>query len=161
MKPQQKLFPFLWFATDAEEAARFYASTFPDSRINGSYALQSDTPSGPPGSVKVVDFTLLGQRFCAMTAGRHDSFNDAVSFMVECEDQAEVDRYWNTLLANGGKPLACGWLADRWGLRWQITPRMLNEAMAGADKARAKRVGDAMLTMVKLDIAALEKAAKG
>ena len=158
MKARGKIFPFLWYAKDAEEAARFYASIFPDSRVDGVYALQAESPSGPPGSVVVVDFTLLGQRFQAMTAGPHDEFNDAISLMVECDTQEELDRYWNGLLAGGGEPLACGWLKDRYGVRWQITPRVLNELMAGKDKARAKRVAEAMMQMVKLDIAAIEKA---
>ena len=158
MKARGKIFPFLWYAKDAEEAARFYASIFPDSRVDSVSAMQAESPSGPPGSVVVVDFTLLGQRVQAMTAGPHDEFNDAISLMVECETQEELDRYWDGLLAGGGEPLACGWLKDRYGVRWQITPRVLNELMAGKDKARAKRVGEAMMQMVKLDIEALEKA---
>jgi len=158
MKARGKIFPFLWYAKDAEEAARFYASIFPDSRVDSVSAMQAESPSGPPGSVVVVDFTLLGQRFQAMTAGPHDEFNDAISIMVECDTQEELDRYWDGLLAGGGEPLACGWLKDRYGVRWQITPRVLNELMAGKDKARAKRVGEAMMQMVKLDIEALEKA---
>ena len=158
MKARGKIFPFLWYAKDAEEAARFYASIFPDSRVDSVSAMQAESPSGPPGSVVVVDFTLMGQRFQAMTAGPHDEFNDAISLMVECDTQEELDRYWDGLLAGGGEPLACGWLKDRYGVRWQITPRVLNELMAGKDKARAKRVGEAMMQMVKLDIEALEKA---
>jgi predicted 3-demethylubiquinone-9 3-methyltransferase (glyoxalase superfamily) len=118
----------------------------------------SESPSGPPGSVKVVDFTLFGQRFQAMSAGPHHEFNDAISIVVLCDDQAELDRYWNALLQGGGKPQACGWLVDRFGLRWQIVPAVLEEMMRGKDPARSKRVTDAMLKMVKLDIAALEKA---
>jgi predicted 3-demethylubiquinone-9 3-methyltransferase (glyoxalase superfamily) len=156
-----KLYPFLWYAKDAEEAARFYASVFPDSRVEKVVAMQSESPSGPPGSVKVVDFILLGQRFQAMTAGPHHDFNDAISFVVVCDDQAELDRYWNAIVEHGGVPQACGWIADRYGLRWQITPKFLQEAMGGRDAARAKRVTDAMLKMVKLDIAALVRAAEG
>jgi predicted 3-demethylubiquinone-9 3-methyltransferase (glyoxalase superfamily) len=156
-----KLFPFLWYARDAEGAARFYASIFPDSRVERVSIMQSESPSGPPGSVKVVDFTLLGQRFQAMTAGPHQEFNDAISFMVECDDQAELDRYWKGLLKGGGKEVACGWLTDRFGVRWQVTPRMLNDLMASKDKALSKRVTDAMMKMVKLDIAQLEEAAWG
>src|SRR5438105_13907431 len=121
-----KIFPFLWFAKDAEGAARFYASIFPDSRVNGVTALQSESPSGPPGSVKVVEFTLFGQRFQAMSAGPHHEFNDAVSMVVMSDDQAELDGYWNALLAGGGKPQACGWLIDRFGLRWQIVLAVLS-----------------------------------
>jgi predicted 3-demethylubiquinone-9 3-methyltransferase (glyoxalase superfamily) len=160
-KGRAKIFPFLWYAKEAEEAAAFYASVFPDSRVERVSALQSESPSGPPGSVKVVDFTLLGQRFQAMTAGPHDKFNDAISLMVECDDQAEVDRYWNALLEGGGKTVACGWLTDRYGVRWQIVPRQLNDWLGDADPARAKRVGDAMLQMIKIDLPTLEKAYRG
>ncbi len=153
-----KILPFLWYAKEAEEAARFYASTFPDSRVNSVSAMQSESPSGPPGSVKVVDFTLFGQPFRAMTAGRHDEFNDSISLMVLCDDQAELDRYWNALLSGGGKPVACGWLTDRFGLRWQLVPAALEEMMRDKDPARSKRVSDAMMKMVKLDVAALERA---
>lgn len=156
-----KIYPFLWYATEAEQAARYYASIFPDSRVDRVTAMQSDSPSGPPGSVKVVDFTLMGQRFQAMTAGPHHDFNDAVSLMVECEDQAEIDRYWNALLKDGGKEVACGWLNDKFGLRWQIVPAMLQEWMSDPDHARSKRVSDAMLQMVKLDVATLKRAYEG
>ena len=115
MKARGKIFPFLWYAKDAEAAVRFYASILPDSRVDSVNAMQAESPSGPPGSVVVVDFTLLGQRFQAMTAGPHDEFNDAISLMVECDTQEELDRYWNGLLAGGGEPLACGWLKDRYG----------------------------------------------
>jgi predicted 3-demethylubiquinone-9 3-methyltransferase (glyoxalase superfamily) len=158
---RQKIFPFLWYAKEAEAAARFYASIFPDSRVERVTPMLSESPSGPPGSVKVVDFVLFGQRFQAMTAGPHDDFNDAISLMVECEDQEEVDRYWNALLEGGGKPVACGWLIDRYGVRWQIIPAILDELMRDPDEARARRVSDAMLQMVKIDVAALKKAARG
>ena len=157
-KGRSKIYPFLWYAKEAEEAARFYASIFPDSRVDSVTPMLSESPSGPPGSVKVVDFTLLGQRFQAMTAGPHHEFNDAISIRVDCEDQAELDRYWDALLQGGGKPQACGWLIDRFGLRWQVTPTVLDEMMRDKDPARAKRVSDAMLNMIKLDIATLEKA---
>ena len=153
-----KICPFLWYAREAEEAARFYASIFPDSRVDRVAALQSESPSGPPGSVKVVDFTLFGQPFRAMSAGPHDEFNDAISLTVLCDDQAELDRYWKALLEGGGKPQACGWLIDRFGVRWQITPAVLEEMIRDADPERSKRASDAMLQMVKLDIATLEKA---
>jgi predicted 3-demethylubiquinone-9 3-methyltransferase (glyoxalase superfamily) len=156
--PRSKIFPHLWYAKEAEEAARFYASIFPDSRVDRVTAMMSESPSGPPGSVKVVDFTLFGQPFQAMTAGPHHDFNDAISMVVLCENQAELDRYWDALLTGGGQPQACGWLIDRFGLRWQIVPRVMEELMADRDPARSKRVSDAMLQMVKLDIAALEKA---
>ena len=156
-KTRAKIFPHLWYAKEAEEAARFYCSIFPDSRVDRITPLLSDTPSGPAGSVKVVDFTLFGQRFQAISAGPHHEFNDAISIVVLCNDQAELDRYWNALL-EGGKAQACGWLIDRFGLRWQIVPAILDEMMRDKDPARSKRVTDAMLKMVKLDIAALEKA---
>ncbi len=161
MAAKQKIFPFLWYAKEAVEAAELYTSIFPDSRVNNVTTMQSESPSGPPGSVKVVDFTLFGQRFQAMTAGKHHDFNDAISLYVECEDQAELDRYWNALLQGGGKPVACGWLTDKFGVRWQIVPRVMDEMMADKDPARSKRVTDAMMKMVKLDIAELEKAYRG
>jgi predicted 3-demethylubiquinone-9 3-methyltransferase (glyoxalase superfamily) len=157
-QPQTKIFPHLWYAKHAEEAAAFYASIFPDSRVNSVTPLLSESPSGPPGSVKVVDFTLIGQRFRAVTAGPHHEFNDAISIVVECDDQAELDRYWDALLKDGGKPQACGWLIDRFGLRWQIVPAVLDEWMRDADPARSKRVSDAVMKMVKLDIPTLEQA---
>ena len=153
-----KIYPFFWYAKEAEEAAKFYASVFPNSRVDRVVTMQSESPSGPPGSVKVVDFTLFGQKFQAMTAGPHHDFNDAISMVVECDDQAELDRYWSALLRNGGQPQACGWLIDRFGLRWQIVPAGLVKMMADPDPVRSKRVSDAMLQMIKLDIAELEKA---
>lgn len=157
----KKIFPHLWYARDAEQAARFYASIFPNSSVDRVTTMQSESPSGPPGSVAVVDFTLFGQPFQAMSAGPHHDFNDAISMVVLCEDQAELDRYWNALLEAGGKPQACGWLTDKWGVRWQIVPRVLDELMADSDRERSKRVTDAMLKMVKLDVAALEAAHRG
>ena len=153
-----KLFPHLWYAKEAEEAARFYASIFPDSRVDRVTPLMSESPSGPPGSVKIVDFTLFGQRLQAISAGPHHEFNDAISMVVPCDDQAELDRYWNALLEGGGKPQACGWLIDRFGLRWQIVPAALDEMLRDPDPARTKRVSDAFLQMIKLDIATLEAA---
>ena len=155
---RSKIYTHLWYAREAEEAAKFYASIFPDSRVDGVWTLPTDSPSGPAGAVRVVDFTLFGQRFQAMTAGPHHEFNDAISIVVLCEDQAELDRYWNALLQGGGKPQACGWLIDRFGVRWQIVPRLLDELMKANDAVRGKRVADAMLKMVKLDIATLQKA---
>jgi predicted 3-demethylubiquinone-9 3-methyltransferase (glyoxalase superfamily) len=156
----QKITPFLWYAKEAEEAARFYCSMFPDSRIGRVTTMQSESPSGPPGSVKVVDFGLFGQRFTAMSAGPLDPFNHAISFVVNCEDQAEVDRYWNSLL-EGGSAEQCGWLRDRYGVAWQIVPTALAKLMADPDAVRAKRVSDAMLKMVKIDVAALHAAYDG
>jgi predicted 3-demethylubiquinone-9 3-methyltransferase (glyoxalase superfamily) len=153
-----KIVPFLWYAKEAEEAARLYASIFPDSRVDRVTALMSESPSGPPGSVKVVEFTLFGQPFQAMTAGPHHDFNDAISMLVLCEDQSEVDRYWNAILESGGKAQACGWITDRFGVRWQIVPRALEEMMRDKDPVRSKKASDAMLKMIKLNVATLEKA---
>jgi predicted 3-demethylubiquinone-9 3-methyltransferase (glyoxalase superfamily) len=157
-KVTAKIVPFFWYAKDAEEAAKFYASIFPDSHVDRVMSMLSVSPSGPPGSVKVVDFTLFGQRFQAMSAGPHHDFNDAISMVVLCDDQAELDRYWNALLSGGGKEQACGWLNDKYGVRWQIVPARLVDMMADKDAGRSKRISDAMLTMIKLDIAALEAA---
>ena len=154
----QKIMPFFWYNKEAEEAVAFYVKVFPDSRINNISALQSESPSGPPGSVKVVEFTLMGQNFCAMTAGPHDQFNDAISMMVLCEDQQELDRYWYALLEGGGKEIACGWLHDRFGVRWQIVPRIHMEMMKDPDPVKSKKVTDEMMKMVKFDIEKLKKA---
>jgi len=156
----QKITPFLWYAKEAEEAAKFYTSIFPDSRVTRVTAMPAESPSGPPGSVKIVEFLLFGQSFTAMSAGPLDPVNHAVSFVVECDDQAELDRYWNALLQGGGAE-QCGWLKDRFGLSWQIVPKVLGEMMSDTDPARSKRATDAMLTMIKLDIATLEKAYRG
>lgn len=155
----QKITPFLWYAKEAEEAATFYTALFPDSRIKSVTRMPSESPSGPPGSVTIVEFLLFGQAFTAMSAGPLDPFNHAVSFVVSCEDQAELDRYWDGLLQGGGTPEQCGWLRDRFGVCWQIVPRQLMELMNDSDRARAKRATDAMLKMVKIDIAALQAAA--
>jgi predicted 3-demethylubiquinone-9 3-methyltransferase (glyoxalase superfamily) len=160
-KTRTKIHTHLWYAKDAEAAAHLYASIFPDSRVDRVTALQSESPSGPPGSVKVVDFTLFGQRFQAITAGPHHEFNDAISLVVSCEDQQELDRYWNALIDSGGQPQACGWLIDKYGLRWQIVPAIMDEMMSEKDAARSKRVTDAMMKMVKFDIATLERAYRG
>ena len=156
----QKITPFLWYSREAEQAAAFYTSVFPDSRINRVTALPSESPSGPPGSVKIVEFVLFGQSFTAMSAGPLDPFNHAVSFVVNCDDQAELDRYWTALL-EGGSAEQCGWLKDRFGLSWQIVPTVLGEMMAAPDRAKAKRAADAMLKMVKIDIETIKRAAAG
>ena len=156
-----KIVPHLWYAREAEEAARFYASIFPDSRVDRVTGLANETPSGPPGSVKVVEFTLLGQPFLAISAGPLDAFNHSISFVVNCDDQAEVDRYWDALLVGGGKAEQCGWLKDKYGLSWQIVPKALGKLMKDADQTKAARVGAAMLKMVKLDIKTLEAAYDG
>ena len=161
MQGAQKITPHLWYVREAEEAAAFYAKVFPDSRVDRVVTLPADTPSGPEGSVKLVDFTLLGQPFMAISAGPLDSFNHAISFVVKCESQKEIDRYWDGLLADGGTPEQCGWLRDRFGVSWQIVPSFLNDMMADKDRAKAKRVAEATLKMVKLDVAALRAAYDG
>ena len=155
-----KIMPCLWYSNEAEEAARFYVSLLPDSRIDGVTALEADSPSGPAGSVKVVEFTLAGRPFMAMSAGPLDPFNHAVSFVIDCEDQAEIDRLWEAL-SQGGTIEQCGWLKDRYGLSWQIVPSALGRMMKDPDRARAGRVAEAMLKMVKLDVAGLEAAYGG
>jgi predicted 3-demethylubiquinone-9 3-methyltransferase (glyoxalase superfamily) len=157
----QKITPFLWYSTQAEEAANFYASVFPDSRVTRVVSMPTDSPSGPAGSVKVVDFVLFGQSFTAMSAGPHHPFNQAISFVVNCESQAEIDRYWDALLGGGGSPDACGWLRDRFGVSWQIVPTALVTMMGDADPAKGKRAADAMMKMVKLDIKTLRAAFDG
>jgi len=152
-----KIVPHLWYSDKAEEAAGFYASVLPNSRVDSVTPLPADTPSGPAGSVKVVEFTLMGQPFMAISAGPLDAFNHSISFMVQCDDQAEVDRLW-AALSEGGQVERCGWLRDRYGLCWQITPTALGKMMKDPDRARAKRVAEAMLKMIKLDIEALQKA---
>jgi predicted 3-demethylubiquinone-9 3-methyltransferase (glyoxalase superfamily) len=152
-----RITPHLWFTEKADEAAAFYVSLLPDSRIEHVTTLPAETPSGPPGSVQMVEFTLAGQRFLAIAAGPLDPFNHAVSFVIECDDQAEIDRLWDAL-SQGGAVEQCGWLKDRYGLSWQIVPRRLGEMVRDPDPARARRVTEAMLQMVKLGIATLERA---
>jgi predicted 3-demethylubiquinone-9 3-methyltransferase (glyoxalase superfamily) len=152
--------PHFWFERNAAEAAAFYVSLFPDSRIDSVSTSPSDTPSGPAGSVEIVAFTLAGRPYKALSAGPLDPFNHAISMFVTCEDQAEVDRLWAALSEDGAVE-QCGWLRDRYGVAWQIVPKALEVMMGDPDRARAKRVMDAMLTMVKLDVAALERAYAG
>lgn len=156
----QKITPFLWFDGQAEEAARFYVSLFPDSRIDKITRSPADTPSGPAGSVLTVEFTLAGSRFVGLNGGPMYRFTEAVSFHIACADQAEVDRYWEALLA-GGTESQCGWLKDRWGLSWQVVPNRLHELLNDPDPARARRAVEAMLKMKKLVIADMERAADG
>lgn len=157
----QKIVPHLWYAREAEEAARFYAGIFPDSHVDRVTALPADSSVGPAGSVVIVDFTLLGQTFMAMNAGPNDPFNEAISFRVNCKSQQEIDAYWNALLEHGGKPGGCGWIADRYGVRWQIVPGALAEMMNDPDRAKAERVAVEMLKQVKFDIAKLKRAFDG
>ena len=152
--------PTLWYSREAEEAAKFYASIFPNSRVDRVTALPADSPSGPAGSVKIVEFTLLGQPFEAFSAGPLDQFNHSISFSVRCDTQEEIDRYWDALL-QGGTPEQCGWLKDRYGLSWQIVPKLLSTLMTDPDREKAKRVSEAMLKQVKFDIAELKRAAAG
>ena len=158
--PTSKIVPHLWFADKAVESANFYVSLFPDSRVDSVTPIPADTPSGPAGSVQVVAFTLAGQQFMAINAGPLDPFNHAISFLVNCADQAEVDRLWDALSA-GGTIEQCGWLKDRYGLSWQIVPTVLGEMMTDPDRGRARRVMEAMLDMKKLDIAGLRRAYAG
>lgn len=159
--PTQKIVPHLWYSKEAVEAARFYATVFPGSRVDRVTSLPTESPSGPAGSVDIVEFTLCGQAFMAISAGPHDTFNDAISFLVNCTSQAEIDRYWNALLENGGKPQACGWIIDRYGVRWQIVPTVLGAMMTDPDKAKAGRAAAEMMKQVKFDIAKLEAAFDG
>lgn len=152
--------PFLWFDTQAEEAARFYVQVFGgDSRVR-RITLYGEAGPGPAGSVMSVEFTLRGRPFIAQNGGSQFPLCEAVSFAIECEDQAEVDHFW-THLSEGGQEVQCGWLEDRFGLSWQVNPRRLNELLADPDPTKAERVMRAMLTMVKLDLAALERAHRG
>lgn len=154
-----KIKPFLWFEDQAEEAVRFYTSIFKDSKI-GKIARYPEGSPGPAGKVMTVEFRIAGQDFVALNGGKQDwQFNDAISFQIDCENQKEVDYYWDKLVA-GGKPVQCGWLKDKYGLSWQVVPRALTALFASKDKKKAERVMQAMLKMVKLDIAALEAAAK-
>ncbi len=155
----QKIIPFLSFRGGAaEEAAKFYVSLLPDSRIDRVLRSPIDTPSGPEGSVLTVEFTLAGTQYLALNYGPDAAFTEAVSFMIYCDTQEEVDRLW-AALSEGGEEVACGWLKDRWGLTWQITPRRLIELINDPDRAKAKRAMEAMMKMVKIDIATIEKAA--
>jgi len=153
-----KVTQHLWFEKDMEAAIGFYTSLIPGSSVQWISPLLAETPSGPPGSVKVASFTLGDQRYMAIEAGPLDPFNHSFSIMVECETQGDLDRLWDALKA-GGSVEQCGWLKDRWGLSWQIAPTRLGELMSDPDQAKVKRVTEAMLTMVKLDIAELEAAA--
>jgi predicted 3-demethylubiquinone-9 3-methyltransferase (glyoxalase superfamily) len=156
-----KIAPCLWFDHTAEEAAEFYTSLFPDSRIDSVNRSPADNPSTPKGAVLTVDFTLAGQRFIGLNGGPEFPFTEAISFSIDCEDQAEVDRYWDALTANGGEPSVCGWLKDRFGVSWQVVPRQLPEVLKGSDPEGAARAMEAMLKMTKLDVAKLEEAYAG
>ena len=153
--------PMLWFDDDAEQAATFYTSTFPNSRIDKVVRAASDTPSNKKGDVITVEFTLDGTKFVGLNGGPDFKFNEAVSFVIDCKDQAEVDHYWDALIKGGGEPSVCGWLKDKFGLSWQVTPRRLLEMTESDDRPAAERAMKAMLEMTKIDIAKLEEAYKG
>ena len=150
----------LWYDKDAEEAARFYAETFPDSSVNAVHRAPGDYPSGKEGDVLTVDFTVVGVPCVGLNGGPMFKHNESFSFMIATKDQEETDRYWNAIVGNGGQESACGWCKDRWGISWQITPRTLLEAMA-AGGAEAKRAFTAMMDMRKIDVAAIEAARRG
>jgi predicted 3-demethylubiquinone-9 3-methyltransferase (glyoxalase superfamily) len=156
----QKITPFLWFDRQAEEAAKFYTAIFKKSKIKKITRYTKVGP-GPEGSVMTVEFTLNGQVFVALNGGPNFKFTEAISLVVNCETQAEVDRYWKKLTAGGGKAVACGWLKDKYGLFWQITPTMLIKLIGDKDPDKVNRVMTAMMQMVKLDIKKLRVAAKG
>jgi predicted 3-demethylubiquinone-9 3-methyltransferase (glyoxalase superfamily) len=156
MAKVSKIKPFLWFESQAEDAARFYASIFKDSKV-GAIARYPEGSPGPAGSVMTVEFQIEGQPFIALNGGPQFKFTEAVSFVIECETQKEIDYYWDRLL-EGGKPQQCGWLKDRYGLSWQVVPAQMDKIFFGKDKAKAQRAMQAMLKMVKLDIKALETA---
>src|SRR5688572_9403379 len=151
----------LWFDKDAEAAAHFYAETFPDSAVRAVHRAPSDYPSGKEGDVLTVDFTVAGVPCLGLNGGPAFKPNEAFSFQIATDDQAENDRYWNAIVNNGGQESACGWCKDKWGLSWQITPIALTQAITDPDRAAARRAFDAMMTMKKIDIAAIEAARRG
>ena len=153
--------PCLWFNKNAEEAAKFYAKTFPNSRVTAVHKSPTDYPNGKAGDVLTVEFTVLGQPFVGLNGGPEFTFTEAVSFQVFTDTQEETDRYWNAIVKNGGQEIACGWCKDKFGLSWQIVPRVLMEAITDPDTASAKRAMEAMMQMVKIDIAKIEAARSG
>ena len=151
----------LWYDRDAEEAARFYAQTFPDSSVRAVHRAPGDYPDGKAGDTLTVEFTVMGIPCIGLNGGDAFKPNEAFSFQVATEDQAETDRYWNAIVGNGGQESQCGWCKDRWGLSWQITPIALTQAITDPDPAAAKRAFDAMMQMTKIDVAAIEAARRG
>ena len=157
-----KMVTVLWYDNnEARNAAEFYARTFPDSHVGEKIASATDTPSGPAGQEILVNFTVCGQPFSGLNGGPMFKPNEAVSFQIFTEDQAETDRLWNAVVDNGGEESACGWCKDKWGYSWQITPRVLIDAISSSDRDAAKRAMDAMMTMKKIDVATIEAAFKG
>ena len=156
----EKITTVLWFDGDAEDAARFYAATFPDSAVGDIFRAPSDYPSGKQGDALTVEFTVLGQSFSGLNGGDMFKPNESVSFMIATKDQEETDRYWNAIVGNGGQESQCGWCKDKWGFSWQITPRTLLESQQ-AGGAEAKRAFEAMMTMQKIDVAAIDAARAG
>ena len=148
----------LWYEGEAEEAATFYAATFPDSTVHAAHAAPADYPDGKKGQILTVEFTVLGIPCLGLNGGPAFKHSEAFSFQVLTEDQAETDKYWDAIVGNGGAESQCGWCKDKWGISWQITPRILMDVMAGNDKAAAKRAFEAMMPMKKLDIATIEAA---
>ena len=161
MTYKTKIATCLWFDKNAEQAANFYAATFPDSKVVAVHKAPSDYPSGKAGDVLTVEFTVLGQPFIGLNGGPQFTFGEAVSFQVFTDTQQETDRYWNAIVSGGGQESACGWCKDKFGLSWQITPRVLIEAISDPDAAAAKRAMDAMMTMKKIEIAKIEAARRG
>ena len=151
----------LWYDRDALEAAEFYAKTFPDSRVKAVHRAPADFPSGKEGDILTVEFDVYGIPVIGLNGGPAFKQSEAFSFQIATDDQAETDRLWNAIVGNGGAESACGWCKDKWGLNWQITPRVLTDAFASNDKAAAKRAFEAMMTMQKIDIATIEKAVRG
>ena len=151
----------LWYEHDAEEAARFYAGTFPQSSVGAVHRAPSDYPDGKEGDALVVEFTVVGIPCIGLNGGPAFKHSEAFSFQVATDDQAETDRYWNAIVGNGGQESECGWCKDRWGLNWQITPRVLTRAYTGNDPAAAQRAFKAMMGMRKIDVAAIEAAVRG
>lgn len=151
----------LWYDGQAEAAARFYADTFPDSKLGAVHRAPGDYPDGKQGDALVVEFTVAGIPCIGLNGGPHFKHSEAFSFQIATDDQAETDRLWNAIVGNGGQESECGWCKDRWGLSWQITPRVLTDAIASTDRAAAKRAFDAMMTMKKIDIATIEQALRG
>ncbi len=160
MKHKQKITTFLWFDNQAEEAAVFYTSTLPDSKILGISRYTESVPGGPVGSVLTVEFQLAGQEFIALNGGPQFQFTQAISLMVNCDTQKEIDQLWEKL-SEGGEPNQCGWLKDKFGLSWQITPRVLGEMLLDKDRKKVDRVMKVMMTMHKLEIEPLKLAYEG